>query len=218
MFKLKFFNGIILLITLSLIGLVFFIYQKYHFNYIFLEKQKLEINDKQNTIKKLNLQIDSLHQQIDSLKANSLNINKKHLLMPDYLNNNIAFIPNLLPIDGAFALSQDYSKIHNGIDFASSTGHNVVASASGIVTKIYHDKYFGKVIIIDHLNHYKTFYSHLDSYTCKLNDFVHKGDVIAKVGNTGNSTNPHLHFQIFSDNNIANPHDFITIPKFKIQK
>lgn len=106
------------------------------------------------------------------------------------------FLPNLIPIKGDYALSQKFSKAHPGIDLAAPMGTEVVAAAAGKVTEVFEDKYFGKVLKIDHFNGYVTMYAHLAVLLVSTNDMVEKGQVIALVGSTGTSTAPHLHFEI----------------------
>ena len=61
---------------------------------------------------------------------------------------------------------------------------------------VYEDEYFGNVILIDHFNQYATLYAHLQNTLVEMGESVKKGQVIALSGNTGNSTAPHLHFEI----------------------
>ena len=126
------------------------------------------------------------------------------------------FIPDLLPLHEEYAVSMNYSEHHNGIDFSTSRGRNVLASAAGIIISCYHDKNFGNVVMIDHLNTYKTLYAHLDHFFVEENDFVEKGQRIGLVGNTGNSSNPHLHFQIYLENDPVDPSTIMKINAVKI--
>lgn len=108
---------------------------------------------------------------------------------------------------------------HNGIDIASPKGTDVFAAADGKVVTVSTDvekmKGPGKHLIIEHENGYSTFYSHLDSVLVKVDQLVSSGDVIAKVGTTGMSTGPHLHFEIRKNNEPRNPLDYLEIDKLK---
>jgi len=128
-------------------------------------------------------------------------------------NNN--FYPDASPIKDNYAISREYSKQHESIDFSSSLGTTVYAVGAGVILSCYFDNNLGNMVIIDHLNGYKSLYSHLDSYIVMKNQFVEKMQLIGFVGNTGNSTNPHLHFQILYRNQPQNPNTLIKIPKFK---
>lgn len=86
--------------------------------------------------------------------------------------------------------------IHNGIDLAAPVGTLIVSPASGVVTGKNTTTNGGKQLFILHSNGYRTGYAHLSDYVVNVGQFVNKGQVIAKVGNTGVSTGPHLHFTI----------------------
>ena len=129
------------------------------------------------------------------------------------LNNR--FIPDLVPIQADYAISQGFTPYHQSIDFAASTGTSVYAAAAGIVIACYEDKYLGNVVLIDHFNSYKTLYAHLHEFKANINDFVEKGQEIGLVGNTGYSSNPHLHFQIYFHNDPVDPNTLMKISKFK---
>ncbi len=106
------------------------------------------------------------------------------------------FIPNLKPLSGEYVISQKFTEDHKGIDIAAPLGAEVVAAGSGVIKSVYEDKYFGNVVVIDHLNHYLTFYAHLARTFHEQGYFVDKGQTIGLVGSTGFSTHPHLHFEI----------------------
>jgi murein DD-endopeptidase MepM/ murein hydrolase activator NlpD len=115
------------------------------------------------------------------------------------------FLPDLMPIKGDYAVSQKFSKAHPGIDLAAPMGTEVVAAASGEVTEVFEDKYFGKVLKIDHFNGYTTMYAHLAVSLVSTRELVEKGQVIALVGSTGTSTAPHLHFEIHKEDEKVDP-------------
>ncbi len=86
---------------------------------------------------------------------------------------------------------------HTGIDIAGSTGNNIIASLSGkVVSSGWYNSVYGNVIIINHGNNIQTFYAHLDKTLVKKGQDVKAGDVVGKMGSTGLSTGPHLHFEI----------------------
>ncbi|MBN1327304.1 MAG: M23 family metallopeptidase [Candidatus Cloacimonetes bacterium] len=122
---------------------------------------------------------------------------------------NQLFYPDLVPIKGNFPISQRYSQKHQGIDFAAPLGTEVISTAAGIVTSVYEDKYFGLVIEIDHLNGFKSRYAHLAKVLLSTKDFLKKGEAIGLVGDTGNSTAAHLHFEICENGEKMNPEKFI---------
>lgn len=116
-----------------------------------------------------------------------------------------SLIPDRIPIEGEFAISQKFKSKHPAWDFAAPIGTSVKAAAAGVVSGVYEDKYLGKTVEIDHLNGFKTRYAHLAKVLVPNKRFVEKGETIALVGNTGNSSAPHLHFEIENENRPVDP-------------
>ncbi len=85
---------------------------------------------------------------------------------------------------------------HAGIDIGVSSGSNVYAAAAGTVTLAGWNGGYGKCVIISHENGMTTIYGHLSSVRVKTGQKVNQGKIIALSGNTGNSTGPHLHFEV----------------------
>ncbi len=85
---------------------------------------------------------------------------------------------------------------HNGIDIAAPVGTDVFASASGTVRIIDYEPVLGNYLVIEHSGGFYTIYGHLSKTLVLLNSNIKTGNVIGKVGNTGYSTGPHLHFEI----------------------
>ncbi len=136
-------------------------------------------------------------------------------------NNND--IPDISPIKTAasFKVTSGYGKrihpftkekkFHYGIDFSAETGTLVVATANGVVTRVvFLEKSYGKLIEIDHRNSYITRYAQLSDYAVREGDKVKKGDVIGYVGQSGLSTGPHLHYEVFKNGKNVNPQDYLT--------
>ena len=115
------------------------------------------------------------------------------------------FIPNLIPINGEYAISQQFKAEHPALDFAAEEGTEVLASAAGEILSVYDDEYFGRVVLIDHLNEYATMYAHLATSIYESKTFVNKGEPIGLVGNTGNSSAPHLHFEVLKNGENIDP-------------
>ncbi len=88
---------------------------------------------------------------------------------------------------------------NNGVDIAAPLGTPVVASAGGTVIIARSSGWnggYGLYVVISHSNGTQTLYAHLSSVNVSVGDSVSKGQVIGKVGNTGKSTGPHLHFEV----------------------
>ena len=94
---------------------------------------------------------------------------------------------------------------HDGIDIPAVTGTNIVASRDGVVSFAGRMRGYGRVIIIKHPGHYHTVYAHNNKNFVKKGMKVSQGEVIAKVGSTGRSSGPHLHFEIRRNNKVRNP-------------
>ncbi len=98
-----------------------------------------------------------------------------------------------------------WKKLHKGIDIASYgiNGQNIIASDAGTIIQASDKKNgYGNCVIIQHNEKYSTLYGHCSAILVSTGDKVAQGQVIATVGSTGNSTGPHLHFEI-RENNIA---------------
>lgn len=116
------------------------------------------------------------------------------------------------PTSGTFTSSfgSRWGRNHNGIDIGAGTGTPVYASDNGtVIYSQYNDGGYGYLIQIDHGNGYVTYYGHCSELLAKVGDVVAKGDLIAKVGNTGRSTGPHLHFEVRKNGEVQNPENYL---------
>jgi murein DD-endopeptidase MepM/ murein hydrolase activator NlpD len=115
-------------------------------------------------------------------------------------------IPSVWPTNGPHTISgNDYGPTHLGIDI-SAINVPVLAAGSGVVVLRGWSQYgYGNVIEIDHGNGYATIYAHLSSFEVALCQSVVAGQEIAISGSTGNSTGPHLHFEIRKGGANINP-------------
>lgn len=123
----------------------------------------------------------------------------------------------IIPADGT--ISSQYGKrndpfsnkkkFHAGIDIAAKKGTPVYASSTGEVKiSALNNGGYGNLIVIDHGNTITTWYGHLNERLVKENQKVKKGDLIGKVGSTGRSTGPHLHFEIRKGSDSLDPAGF----------
>ncbi|HOP50029.1 MAG TPA: M23 family metallopeptidase [Ignavibacteriales bacterium] len=97
---------------------------------------------------------------------------------------------------------------HNGQDIIVDIGTTVKATGNGKVEFIGQKAGYGNVVIINHGFGYRTVYAHLSQFLVKENQFVKRGDVIAKSGNSGLSTGPHLHYEVWYKNQPLDPSNF----------
>jgi murein DD-endopeptidase MepM/ murein hydrolase activator NlpD len=94
---------------------------------------------------------------------------------------------------------------HGGIDLAVPAGSNAYAALSGTVVSVGYDSTYGNHVIISHGNGYQTLYGHFNSVTVTQGQYVSTSTVIGKVGSTGLSTGPHLHFTVYKNGRMINP-------------
>ncbi len=98
---------------------------------------------------------------------------------------------------------------HKGIDIAAPTGTPIYASQKGKVIFSGVQRGYGNVILIEHDNHFITVYAHNEANLVRENDFVKQGQPIATIGNSGNSSGPHLHFEIRLHGKAQNPRNYL---------
>lgn len=125
--------------------------------------------------------------------------------VPDHINLSSGFGVRMHPV---------YKRhlMHWGIDFPVLSGTPVKAAANGLVLKVMPigtKSSYGKYVVIAHDDTYKTLYAHLSKIIVREGELVEKGDIIARSGNTGISTSPHLHFEVIENGKRVNPLRFI---------
>ncbi|MGB6607731.1 MAG: LysM peptidoglycan-binding domain-containing protein [Atribacterota bacterium] len=100
-------------------------------------------------------------------------------------------------------------EFHTGIDIGSPKGTNIVAAESGIVSYAGYMRGYGNVIILSHNVGYSTVYGHNSVNLVKKGQHVKRGNIIGKVGSTGNATGPHLHFEVRLSGKSVNPLSYL---------
>ena len=130
-------------------------------------------------------------------------------------NKKVALNLNLIrPISGTItsrfgAVSSRRVSKHTGLDIAASTGTKIKATAGGTVTFAGYKSSYGYMVVINHGNGIETYYGHCSKLYVKAGQQVNQGDIIAAVGNTGNSTGPHLHLEIRVNGVAYNPQNYL---------
>lgn len=94
---------------------------------------------------------------------------------------------------------------HEGVDLKGPYGTSIAATGGGIVTYAGWKNGYGRIIIIDHNNSYQTRYAHLSAIGVKAGQYVKRGQIIGRLGNSGASTGPHLHYEVRIDGIPYNP-------------
>ena len=117
------------------------------------------------------------------------------------------------PSNGKFSSGYGYRKSlrdnHTGVDFSGKVGTSIWAADGGTVTFAGWKGNYGYCVIINHGNGFETLYAHCSSLLVKNGQKVAKQEAIAKVGNTGRSTGPHVHFEIIKNGKHVNPLNYI---------
>lgn len=137
----------------------------------------------------------------------------------DKLRFQVSRLPVRLPLPGEAEITSGFGTridpflgrpaLHTGVDFRSEPGDPVLAAAGGTVETAEYSGGYGNMVEIDHGNGYSTRYSHLSSILVKAGDNVAPGDIVGRVGSTGRSTGPHLHFETRLLGTVRDPMDYL---------
>ncbi len=134
----------------------------------------------------------------------------------DLLSIRSAF-PQIWPLQGILTSGFGYRrspigrrwKFHSGIDISAPRGTRIYAAAPGRVTTAEYNGGYGRMVVIDHGYGVETRYAHNASLFVRAGDWVEAGQVITTVGNTGQSTGPHLHFELAINGQKVDPLDYL---------
>lgn len=116
------------------------------------------------------------------------------------------------PANNHFLSGFDYNPgaNHSGIDIDGETGDPVYAVDNGVVVYAGWNNWgYGNVVVINHGNGWQTLYAHLSAYYVQCGQSVYQTNIIGAIGNTGNSTGSHLHFEMMYNGTKVNPHNYL---------
>lgn len=144
-------------------------------------------------------ELATANQRFELTRINETNRERKVALLSS--------LPSGFPVDPKkTSVSSDFGnrehpiygseKFHEGIDLRLPMQTPVYATANGIVSFAGQKNGYGNVVIIDHAFGFQTTFAHLDSFSVSAGQFINKGVLIAKSGNSGRSTGPHLHYEV----------------------
>lgn len=102
-------------------------------------------------------------------------------------------------------MGQRWGRMHRGIDIARPSNRSILAADNGVVVSTGRDGSYGNKIVINHNNGYQTLYAHLSSIDVKPGQTVSAGSTIGVMGDTGNSTGIHLHFEVTKNGSLIDP-------------
>lgn len=120
----------------------------------------------------------------------------------------------IIPVEGYVFTSPfgpRWGTNHNGVDLAVSEGTSIMASSAGTVIQEGWNGGYGISVYIDHGNGYYTRYGHMSETCVYVGQYVEQGEIIGFSGNTGNSTGPHVHFEIRANGDPLDPQEFVNI-------
>ena len=145
-----------------------------------------------------------------------INVARAHV---ERLTRTLGAVPVRKPILGEIDLSSGFGvrsdpflgrpAMHTGLDFRSSIGDPVRATANGTVETAGWNGGYGKMVEIDHGNGFSTRYGHLSEIDVKVGQQVKIGQIVGRVGSTGRSTGPHLHYETRIDGDAVDPQKFL---------
>jgi murein DD-endopeptidase MepM/ murein hydrolase activator NlpD len=128
-------------------------------------------------------------------------------------------VPQLWPVEGApLVISSGFgstrgrgknSRFHKGIDLPAPRGAAVIAAAAGTVITVASEGAYGRYVVIDHESGYQTLYAHLLEFAVRPGDRVGAGQMIGRVGKTGNATGYHLHYEVHRNGQVVDPIGYV---------
>jgi murein DD-endopeptidase MepM/ murein hydrolase activator NlpD len=134
------------------------------------------------------------------------------------LERGLQEIPQVMPADirsisSGFGYRRDpfngHAAMHAGLDFRAPYGAPIHAAADGTVSFVGTKSGYGNVVEVSHGNGMITRYAHMSRFASRVGQDVKAGDVIGRIGNSGRSTGPHLHFEVRINGNAVNPRPFL---------
>lgn len=159
----------------------------------------------------------------DNMASTNMSDSEKYSLYDDYLGrllNSMAFTPmgypRLSSITSGFGyrsnpFDSESAELHPGVDFRGAKGDPVHVTADGRVAFTGWKGGYGNCIIVQHKNDFQTLYGHLSHINVEEGQQVKTGDVIGKVGSTGRTTGPHLHYEVRKNGKPVNPVKFLSL-------
>jgi murein DD-endopeptidase MepM/ murein hydrolase activator NlpD len=162
---------------------------------------------------RVSAQTSAQSERLTTLARRVLNLRRMASIARERL---VAAIPSMNPVDGAAIASgfgyraSPWPEFHKGLDLAVDYGSTVRATGAGTVVSAGWDGGYGIKVDIDHGNGYHTWYCHLSRVRVNPGERVVKGEPIAFSGSTGESTGPHLHYQVMLNGQAVDPQPYLT--------
>ncbi len=164
-----------------------------------------------------NVELINYNQNVKaSSSPNIILLSTSEVSVNDAKNNMfLANIPTKGFVSSEFGLR--WGGFHRGFDIAADAGSNIYACANGVVEYSGSLGSYGLMVKIDHGNGYETIYAHCSKLIAEVGEKVQRGDKIAEVGSTGDSTGNHVHFEVIKNGERLNPRNyFIRSPEYGV--
>jgi murein DD-endopeptidase MepM/ murein hydrolase activator NlpD len=133
-----------------------------------------------------------------------------HFILPVAGRPSSGYGPRIDPLHGA-------EGNHPGVDLAATSGTEVAAAAGGTVIHAGPAGSYGNLVTVRHDNGFETRYAHLSAVDVRVGDLVEAGQGVGKVGTTGHSTGPHLHFEVRHDGRPVDPSPLLPLHSFPVR-
>lgn len=161
----------------------------------------------------LNEELDALSVRTESLEQSMAALSESW----EERERLLASTPSVMPVRGWFSDGYGWRKdpitskrtFHKGLDIVAPVGAVVRAPADGVVTRASRTAGYGKMVDISHGYGYRTRYGHMSELLVKPGQRVRRGDAIGRIGSTGRSTGPHLHYEVFREGRRVNPWKYL---------
>lgn len=172
-----------------------------------LQGNPMEVNDFLGALSDLSSQLDNRSQQLNVLETMMMTNNLQAEVEPAGRPISRGWLSSYFGIrTDPFTGRRVH---HSGMDFAGKLGSDIVSVAAGVVTFASRRSGYGNLVEINHGKGYSTRYGHCLSIDVKVGDTIKKGQVLAKMGTTGRSTGPHVHFEVLNNGRAVNPKRYI---------
>jgi len=155
---------------------------------------------------KVNLTYNTHYDLLEAIRLRELQLNGTPSIWPTFGKITSNFGLRHHPI-------YHYNHFHGALDIANEAGTPVYATAEGVVAFADYQVTWGNIVRINHTLNYQTRYAHLEKIIIKKGNFVHKGQIIGYMGRTGNTTGPHLHYEIYdlASKTYRNPNSYVDL-------
>ncbi|MBC7190120.1 M23 family metallopeptidase, partial [Candidatus Aerophobetes bacterium] len=171
----------------------------------------------------LSLTIDRIEDSFKHLKEEAKQTEKNFIKMQEVITEKKAIFsstPNIFPVKGWISAGYGWrtnpftgrKEMHEAIDIVAPWGTPVKATCEGKVSYAGWKDFYGLMIKIENAYGYSIVYAHLSKILVRKGDRVEKGQVIGRVGSSGRSTGPHLHYEVWKEGKTINPLKLIVEP------